>query len=216
MIKYNHKKHTDPDMLKRANQFYDEIKHRRTIREFSNGTVPLEIIKRCILAAGTAPSGANKQPWHFAVVQTPEIKKQIRDACEKVEYEFYHGAAGDEWLDDLKDLGTDVRKPFLEEAPFLIVVFAEKYGLDAAGKKTKNYYVNESVGISTGILITALHHAGLNSLTYTPMRMGFLRDILNRPKNERPVMILVAGYAADNLRLPDIERKAPEFLISYY
>lgn len=216
MINYHPDKYTNEEMKKRARQFYSNLKNRRSVRAFSNDSFPIEIINFCLQTAGTAPSGANKQPWHFAVIQDPKVKKEIRDACEKVEYDFYHGAASEEWLKDLKDFGTHIQKPFLEEAPYLIAIFAEKYGLDSEGNKSKNYYVNESVGIAIGMLITALHHVGLSVLTYTPIRMEFLREILQRPQNERPVMILAAGKTGENTKVPDIHKKKLDEFTSYY
>lgn len=213
---YNPLKYTNEEMVSHAESFYSKMNKRRSVRKFSSESFPNEVIDLCLKAAGTAPSGANKQPWHFVVIQTPKIKKQIRKACEKIEYEFYHGAAGDNWLNDLKNLKTNSSKPFLEEAPCLIAIFAEKYGLDSEGNKSKNYYVNESVGIAIGILITALQHAGLSTLTYTPIRMEFLSNILNRPENERPIMILVLGKAAENVEVPDLSKKKLNDYVSYF
>jgi nitroreductase len=195
-------------MQKRTEDFYKKIKERRTVRDFSDRPVPKEIIEKCLLAAGTAPNGANKQPWHFVVVTDPEIKKKIRDAAEKEEEAFYSGRAPDEWLEALAPLGTDASKPFLETAPYLIVIFAQSHELTADNRKSKNYYVQESVGIATGILITAIHHAGLVSLTHTPSPMGFLGKILKRPANERAYLILVVGYPEENARVPDINKKS--------
>lgn len=191
-----------------ARRFYEDIRRRRTIREFSDKPVPREVIESCILAAGTAPNGANKQPWHFVVVGDPEIKAQIRTAAENEEREFYNGRATPEWLRDLEKLGTDWRKSFLTTAPWLIVVFEEKYQIDADGTRHKNYYTKESVGIATGLLITAVHHAGLASLTHTPNPMGFLNRILKRPENERPFLVLVVGYPADGAAVPDLDKKS--------
>ncbi|HHJ07303.1 MAG TPA: nitroreductase family protein, partial [Anaerolineae bacterium] len=165
--------------------------------------------------AGTAPNGANQQPWHFTVVSDPAIKKQIREAAEAEEKAFYSGRAGDEWLKALAHLGTDWEKPFLETAPYLIVIFAQSYGLDQTGKKTKHYYVTESVGIATGMLITAIHHAGLVSLTHTPSPMGFLRRILNRPVNEKPFLILVVGYPAKDAQVPVISKKSLDEIATF-
>ncbi len=204
----NYKEYSIDEMQKRAAGFYEDIKRRRTVRDFSDRPVPKEIIEKCLLAAGTAPNGANKQPWHFAVVSDPEIKKKIREAAEKEEEAFYSGRAPDEWLEALAPLGTDASKPFLETAPYLIVIFAQSHELTADNRKSKNYYVQESVGIATGILITAIHHAGLVSLTHTPSPMGFLGKILKRPANERAYLILVVGYAEENARVPDINKKS--------
>jgi iodotyrosine deiodinase len=186
----------------RANTFYQEIKRRRTIREFSDRPVPRDIIETCLLAAGTAPNGANLQPWHFAVVSDATIKQQIREAAEEEERDFYHRRAPQEWLDALAPLGTDENKAFLTVAPYLIAIFGKSYNLLPDGRKVKNYYVQESVSIATGILITALHHAGLATLTHTPSPMGFLNDILQRPKNERPMILLVVGYPAADAQIP--------------
>ena len=195
-------------MQKRAADFYEDIKRRRTVRDFSDRPVPKEIIEKCLLAAGTAPNGANKQPWHFVVVTDPEIKKKIRDAAEKEEEAFYNGRAPDEWLEALAPLGTNASKPFLETAPYLIVIFAQSHELTADNMKSKNYYVQESVGIATGILITAIHHAGLVSLTHTPSPMRFLGKVLKRPANERAYLILVVGYPDENAKVPDISKKS--------
>lgn len=194
-------------MSRRAKTFLAEVRRRRTIRDFSDRPVPRQIIEDCLLAAGTAPSGANQQPWHFVVVSDPETKSGIRVAAEKEERAFYQGRAPDEWLEALRALGTDEHKPFLEIAPYLIAIFGESYQVDSAGGKVKNYYVTESVGIATGILITALHNAGLATLTHTPSPLGFLNEILGRPKNERPFLLLVVGYPAEDAMVPDITKK---------
>ncbi len=196
------------EMKRRSTEFYREMKKRRSVRDFSDQPVPKEIIEKCLLAAGTSPSGANKQPWHFVVISNPEIKRKIRKAAEKEEEAFYSGRAPDEWLEALAPLGTTAEKPFLEKAPYLIVIFAQSYSINSKGKKVKNYYVQESVGIATGILITAIHHAGLVCLTHTPSPMGFLNEILDRPKNERPYLILVVGYPARDAKVPDISKKS--------
>ena len=213
MSEYNFKPHTDfqeypsEEMEKRAKAFYEDVKRRRTIREFSSRSVSREVIEHCILAAGTAPNGANKQPWHFAVVESADIKKKLRDAAEDEEHEFYHRRATQDWLDDLEQFGTDEHKPFLEDAPYLIGIFSESYSLDEKGDKEKNYYVKESVGIATGILITALHNAGLATLTHTPSPMGFLNEVMNRPENEKPFLLLVVGFPAEGVKVPDIQKK---------
>ncbi len=196
------------EMKQRSADFLKMMKRRRSVRDFSAREVPLEIISECILAAGTAPNGANMQPWHFVAVQDPEIKRKIREGAEKEEYEFYHNRAPDEWLEALRPLGTDEQKPFLEKAPWLIAIFSKSYGIDKKGEKEKYYYVKESVGIATGILITALHHCGLVTLTHTPSPMGFLNEILGRPKNEKPFLLLVAGYPAEGVKVPDITKKS--------
>jgi nitroreductase len=188
--------------LAAANSFLSSMRRRRSVRHFSNRSVDRAIIEACVLAAGSAPSGANRQPWHFACISDPETKHQIRLAAEKEERAFYGGKAGKEWLGDLRNLGTDARKPFLEIAPWLIAIFAERYSYDETGARRKNYYTPESVGIATGILIAALHTAGLATLTHTPSPMGFLKEILRRPDNERAYMLLVVGYPADDARVP--------------
>lgn len=195
------------EMRRRAADFRDEVARRRTVRDFSPRPVPLDIVTDCIRAAAAAPSGANQQPWHFVVVSDPETRRRIREAAEKEEQAFYGGRAPDDWLDALAPLGTDSNKPFLETAPYLVVIFAEAYGLTPDGRKTKHYYVSESVGIATGFLIAALHHAGLATLTHTPSPMGFLADILGRPSNERAYLILVVGYPADDAKVPAIEKR---------
>lgn len=198
----------DQEMVDRANEYYDEIRVRRSIREFSDKPVPREVINQCLLAAGTAPNGANLQPWHFAIVEDAATKRRIREAAEKEEFEFYNGKAPQSWLDALAPLGTDESKPFLETAPCLIVIFAQAHGTDDEGNKQKNYYVSESVGIATGFLISALHHCGLGTLTHTPSPMKFLNEILERPSNERPFVLLVVGHPADDCRVPDITKKS--------
>lgn len=195
------------EMKKRADDFYNEVKKRRTVRDFSDKKVPKEIVEKCALAAGTAPSGANLQPWQFVVVSDPLIKKKIRIAAEEEEKEFYATRAPKEWLEALEPLGTDENKPFLEIAPYLIVIFTKSYELLEKGKKVKNYYATESTGIACGLLITAIHNAGLVSLTHTPAPMSFLNEILGRPSNERPFLILVVGYPAKNAKVPDISKK---------
>lgn len=200
--------HLEPQQMeRRAVDFYSRIKTRRSIREFSNDPVPADVIDHCILAAGTAPNGANLQPWHFCVVESAEIKSEIRKAAEAEEYQFYNGKAPQDWLDALAPLGTDESKPFLEIASTLIVIFAKSFDTDSDGEKVKHYYVNESVGIATGFLIAALHDAGCATLTHTPSPMKFLNKILKRPSNERPFLVLVVGKPADGVLVPDIEKK---------
>jgi iodotyrosine deiodinase len=203
------------EMLRRAAEFRQQMQRRRTVRYFSDREVPREIIEDCLLAAGTAPSGANLQPWHFVVVSDPAIKQRIRVEAEKEEREFYTRKAPQEWLDALAPLGTDANKPFLETAPYLVVIFSQSYGVLADGRKVKNYYVQESVGIATGMLITAVHNAGLVSLTHTPSPMGFLNEILGRPANEKPFLILVVGYPAENAVVPDIGKKPLEEIATF-
>ncbi len=198
------------EMQQRAADFYANADRRRTVRGFSDRPVPLDIIENCIRTAGTAPSGAHQQPWRFVVVSDPAIKRRVRIDAEREEHEFYTHRAPQDWLQALAPLGTDENKAFLEIAPYLIVVFAESFGLTADGEKVKHYYVQESVGIATGFLIAALHHAGLAMLTHTPSPMGFLNEILGRPTNERPFLNLVVGYPADGVEVPAIQRKSLE------
>ncbi|SFD39915.1 nitroreductase family protein [Pseudoalteromonas denitrificans] len=191
-------------MQQKATENYENIKRRHSIRSFSNKPVPKEIIETCIKAAATAPSGANHQPWHFVAIHSADIKKQIRIEAENLERSFYEGRAGEEWLDALKPLGTDASKPYLESAPWLIAIFSQKKGGIHAEDKNQNYYVHESVGIATGFLIQALHHSGLVTLTHTPKPMSFLTKICNRnPDNERPYMLLIAGYPDKDATVPE-------------
>jgi len=206
---------SEDEMIKLSEEFYNKIKRRRTVREFSDKPIPKQVIENCIRAAGTAPSGANLQPWHFVIISDKKIKKQIRIAAEQEEKEFYTKRAPKEWLEALKPLGTDEHKPFLEEAPYLIAIFAKSYDLLPDGRKVKVYYSQESVGIATGILITAIHNAGLVSLTHTPRPMNFLNNILERPNNERPFLLLVVGYPAENAKVPDIKKKRLNEIVSY-
>jgi iodotyrosine deiodinase len=196
------------EMRARLREFYEDVARRRTVREFSDRPVPRDLIEMALKAAGTAPSGANLQPWHFVVVSGAKTKKKIREAAEAEEREFYEHRASEEWLAALEPLATDERKPFLETAPYLIAVFLQKYGELPDGRKVKHYYPTESTGLATGLLITALHRAGLATLTHTPSPMKFLNEILGRPKSERPFLLLVVGYPADDARVPDIGRKA--------
>lgn len=195
------------EMLRRSAEFYADLKRRRTVRDFSDRSVPRAVIENCLRAAGTAPNGANKQPWHFAVVSDPAIKRQIRESAEAEEREFYERRATPEWLADLVPLGTDASKPFLETAPYLIIIFAQSYAVKSDGSRQKHYYVQESVGIATGMLIAAVHNAGLASLTHTPSPMKFLTEICQRPAHERAFLILVVGYPAEDALVPDITKK---------
>lgn len=194
-------------MLERSAEFYALLKRRRTVRDFSDRPVPRAVIEQCIRAAGTAPNGANKQPWHFTVIGDPDLKRRIRLAAEEEERAFYAERATAEWLADLAPLGTDASKPFLEIAPYLIVVFAQPFAVDGDGKRRKHYYVQESVGIATGMLIAAVHTAGLASLTHTPSPMKFLNGLCGRPAHERPFLILVVGYPAEGAQVPVITKK---------
>jgi len=203
------------EMIIRSEEFYNFLKRRRTVRDFSEKDVPLEVIENCILTAGTAPSGANLQPWHFVIVSDPEIKRKIRMAAEEEEKEFYTNRAPKEWLDALAHLGTDEHKPFLEIAPYLIAIFSKSYELLPDSNKVKHYYAQESTGIACGMLITAIHNAGLISLTHTPSPMNFLNEVLGRPKNEKPFLLLVVGYPAMDAKVPDIQKKKLEEIASF-
>ncbi len=203
-------------MLSTSREFKQTLSRRRSVREFSDRTVDREVIENAISAAGSAPSGANKQPWHFAIVESREVKALIRKAAEAEEQEFYNGRAPQSWLDDLKVFETDEHKPFLETAPYLIAVFLERNSVDEEGVKHKNYYMPESVGIATGMLISALHFSGLATLTHTPSPMKFLNQILERPSNEKPFMLIVAGYPVDDVTVPDIERKSFDQIASIF
>lgn len=207
--------YSPPDMLARATAFYGDLARRKTIREFSSQAVDRAVIEQCLLAAGTAPSGANHQPWHFAVVSNPEIKKKIRIEAEIEEREFYEHRAPQAWKDALAPLGTDAEKPFLETAPYLIAIFGQKNTVMDDGSLVKNYYVPESVSIAAGFLIAALHHAGLATLTHTPSPMGFLNQLLQRPDNEKPYILLVVGYPAAHCMVPNIRKKALNEIASF-
>jgi len=203
------------EMRRRAGQFCAEMQRRRSVRDFSNRPVPREVIEQCLRTAGSAPSGANMQPWRFVVVADADVKRRIRVAAEREEREFYQGLAGDEWLGALSALGTNAQKPFLEVAPYLIAIFAQRHGVAPDGSKVQHYFVRESVGIATGLLIVAVHHAGLAALTYTPPRAGFLNEILGRPDHERPFLILVVGYPAQNAAVPDLKKKPLEEIAEF-
>lgn len=203
------------EMAARSAAFLADARRRRTVREFSDRPVPRAVIENCLAAAATAPSGANRQPWHFVVLSDPALKRRIRAAAEVEEQEFYTHRAPPEWLDALAPLGTDANKAFLETAPYLIAVFTQSYGVLPDGRKLKHYYAQESVGIATGILITALHHAGLVSLTHTPSPMNFLNQILGRPENEKPFLILVVGYPAEGAMVPDISKKTLDEIATF-
>jgi len=203
------------EMKQRAVEFRQDMQRRRTVRHFSDRTVPREVLEECLLTAGSAPSGANMQPWHFVVVSDPETKHEIRIAAEQEETEFYYRRAPQAWLDALSRIGTDEHKPFLETAPSLIVVFGKNHSILPDGRRVTNYYVNESVGIAMGFLIAAIHNAGLVSLTHTPSPMGFLNNILQIPPDEKPFLILVVGYPADNAQVPVIEKKSLEEIATF-
>jgi iodotyrosine deiodinase len=192
-----------PEQMREASlRRYELLRKRRSVRDFSSRPVPREVIEHCLLAAGTAPSGANQQPWHFVVIEDAQRKRLIRQAAEEEERAFYTSRAPQEWLQALAPLGTDAEKPFLEEAPLLIAIFAQKYGVDAMGERFSHYYVPESVGIATGFLISSLHECGLASLTHTPSPMGFLNQICGRPESEKPVILLVVGYPKPGAQVP--------------
>ncbi|MEO5988057.1 MAG: nitroreductase family protein [Candidatus Eisenbacteria bacterium] len=203
------------EMTRRASEFRARMQLRRTVRHFASRPVPRAIIEDCLLAAGTAPSGANLQPWHFVVVSDPTIKHRIREAAEKEEHAFYHGRAPQDWLDALAPLGTDECKEYLDTAPYLIAVFAQTYGVNPDGTHLKHYYAQESVGIATGMLVTALHHAGLVTLTHTPSPMGFLNEVLQRPSRERPFVLVVTGYPDPAARVPEITKKRLEQIATF-
>ncbi len=211
---YSH--YSDKIMLEKSQEFNQFLQRRRTVRDFSSKAVAKEVIEQCILAAGSAPSGAHMQPWHFVAISNKQIKAKIRAAAEMEEKEFYQHRASKEWLKALEPLGTDTNKPFLETAPWLIAVFAERYGLDAEGKRYKHYYTPESVGISCGMLISALHASGLATLTHTPSPMGFLKDILKRPTNERPYLLVVCGHPTDDAMIPDLSRNGLQKIASFF
>lgn len=206
-----HFAHKRPEeMVDQSARFYDQMRTRRTVRHFSQRPIPMEVVENALRAAGTAPSGANRQPWHFVVITEPDLKAQIRTAAEREEQAFYGGRAPDEWLDALAPLGTDEHKPFLEEAPCLIAIFLKRYGTDRDGARQKNYYAMESVGIATGLLIASLHLSGLATLTHTPSPMQFLHALLERPEEERPYLLLVVGYPQDGAQVPRISRRGME------
>lgn len=203
------------EMERRAREFRMEMQRRRSVRDFSDRRVPPTVIEECLRVAGSAPNGANLQPWHFVVVSDPQVKREIRIAAEQEEQEFYRRRAPQEWLDALAAIGTDEQKPFLETAPYLIVIFGKSHSFLPDGRRVKNYYVNESVGIATGFLITAIHHAGLVALTHTPSPMGFLNAILHIPPDEKPFLILVVGYPARDARVPEIHKKPLEQIATF-
>jgi nitroreductase len=198
----------EDEMRARSDEFLQQMRRRRTVRHFSSQSIPRHVVEQCIRTAACSPSGANMQPWHFVAVSDPTTKQLIRAAAEKEEHQFYHGRAPQQWLDALAPLGTDESKPFLEIAPYLIVIMVQKYGIGREGEHVKHYYASESVGIATGMLIAALHNAGCATLTHTPCSMDFLNPILGRPENERPFLILAVGYPAADAAVPRITRKA--------
>jgi iodotyrosine deiodinase len=207
--------HEPAEMRRRAQEFHEDIARRRTVREFSERPIPPGVLEPCLLAAGTAPNGANRQPWHFVVVREPDLKRRIREAAEREEHEFYAQRAPPEWLAALAPLGTGPDKPFLERAPALIAIFGQSYEVLQDGTRAKNYYVTESVGIATGFLIAALHHAGLATLTHTPSPMGFLNELLGRPRHERAFLLLVVGYPAPDATVPVLAKKPLDAIASF-
>ena len=204
------------EMQSRASEFFEEVSRRRTVREFSDRAIPGGVVEDCLRAAGSAPSGANQQPWHFVVVEDAEVKRRIREAAEEEERAFYGGRAPDEWLHALKHIGTDWEKPFLEVAPCLISVFQQNHSTADDGERVKHYYPKESVGLATGLLITALHHAGLATLTHTPSPMGFLNEILGRPESEKPFLLLVVGFPAEGVTVPNLTRKSLAEMATFF
>jgi nitroreductase len=214
-IQLKHHHLSDSEMIQKSEQYFEAMDKRRSVRDYSDKPVPKEVIENIIKTASTAPSGAHKQPWTFCVVSDPEMKKKIRVAAEKEEYESYNSRMSERWLKDLEPLGTDWHKEFLETVPYLIIVFKKVYE-EEEGKKKNNYYVNESVGIACGFLISAIHQAGLATLTHTPSPMNFLTEILGRPKNERPFLLLPVGYPAQETFVPDIKRKELEEISKFY
>lgn len=215
-VNYQGYEFSEVEMIKRSAAYYEFLNSRRSVRHFSDKPVPRELIENLIKAAGTAPSGAHKQPWKFCAVADPGLKTRIREAAEIEEKENYENRMSERWLRDLAPLGTDTNKEFLEIAPWLIVVFKEVYELDDQGARQNNYYVNESVGIACGMLISAIHHAGLVTLTHTPSPMNFLADLLKRPKNERAFLLLPVGYAANDALVPDIKRRSLGEISKFY
>jgi iodotyrosine deiodinase len=203
----------EDEQLERSRRFLERMQARRTVRQFSSEPVPYELVRNAIATAGTAPSGAHQQPWTFVVVSDADVKRRIRIAAEDEERRSYDGRMSSEWLEALKPLGTDWRKAHVEDAPFLVVVFEQAYGVGADGSKVKHYYVRESVGIAVGLLLASLHEAGLATLTHTPSPMAFLREILVRPRNERPYVLIPVGYPAAECVVPDLERKPLEAIL---
>lgn len=215
-IRYKHENYAEDEMISRAKNYFEWLDKRRSVRHFSEKPIPKEVIESIVKTASTSPSGANKQPWTFCVVKSTEIKKRIREAAEKEERKSYGGRMSEEWLEDLKHLGTDTNKPFLETAPYLIIAFKRLFEYDESGTKHQNYYVNESVGLACGLLISAIHNAGLVTLTHTPSPMRFLEKILKRPPNERAFLLLPVGYEAEKTYVPDIQRKPLDQVMKFY
>ena len=215
-VPYTHRSPDAAAALAQVEAFRQNLVRRRSVRDFSPEPVPRAVVEAVIAAAASAPSGAHKQPWTFCAVSDPALKTRIREAAEREEYESYHGRMSEEWLDDLRPIGTDWRKPFLEVAPWLIVVFRQVHGVGPDGAKTKHYYVGESVGIACGFLLAAVHAAGLAALTHTPSPMGFLAELLGRPSHERPYLLIPVGYPAADAQVPDFERKPLDEVAAFY
>jgi iodotyrosine deiodinase len=215
-LPYKQSTFPEREMLERSQEFLRYMDKRRSVREFSNKSIPIELVNTILLTASSAPSGAHKQPWTFCVVSDPATKKKIRLEAEREEYESYNFRMSEEWKNDIKQLQTDWNKPFLETAPYLIIIFKKVFDFTESGEKSSKYYVAESVGIACGFLLTAIHHAGLVALTHTPSPMNFLSTILNRPKNERPFLLMPIGYAAEDAYVPDLNRKGLNQIAYYY
>ncbi len=215
-VAYTRDTYNAEEMIERSSTFFHWLDSRRTVRDYSDKPVPKEVIENILKSASTAPSGAHKQPWVFCVVSNPELKKKIRVAAEEEEKESYSRRMSDEWLEDLEHLGTNWEKPFLEIAPYLIIVFKKAYDLDEEKGKTNNYYVNESVGLASGFLLTAIHNAGLVGLTHTPSPMAFLSKLLERPSNERPFLLIPVGYPAEDTYVPQLTRKPLDGISVFY
>jgi nitroreductase len=214
-ISYSRNFVSSEEMIDRSNKFYEFMDSRRTVRDFSDKPVPKEVIEKIILTASTAPSGAHKQPWTFCVISNKELKSKIRKMAEEEEYKSYNERMPDEWIEALAPLGTDWNKPFIDIAPWIIIVFKKSYDL-VDGKKKNNYYVNESVGLAAGFLLAAIHHAGLVALTHTPSPMNFISEALQRPENEKPILLIPIGYPAENVLVPDLKRKPLEGVAVFY
>lgn len=214
-IPYSGNTYTTEKLIEKSQEFYEFVQKRRTVRDFSDREVPREVIKNILMSASTAPSGAHKQPWTFCAVSNSELKSIIRKAAEEEEYKNYHGRMSEEWIKDLFPFGTDWNKPFIDIAPWVIIIFRKSYDI-IDGKKRKNYYVQESVGIATGFLLNAIHNAGLVALTHTPSPMNFLGKILERPENEKPFLLIPVGYPTENAEVPQLERKKEEDVIVWY
>lgn len=214
-IPYQPTSFSEEEMIKRSEEFYSYMNRRRTVRDFSDKPVPKEIIENIIKTASTAPSGAHKQPWTFCVVSNKEMKSKLRKRAEEEEYKSYNGRMTEEWLNDLAHLGTNWEKPFIDIAPWIIIVFKKSYDVEE-GKKKNNYYVSESVGLAAGFLLAAIHHAGLVSLTHTPSPMNFISELLQRPENEKPILLIPVGYPAENVTVPDLKRKSLDEVAVFY